>query len=97
MHARWQPVKMLRAAVNPQVALIFNGDFETWKSAENAEKFAEMRPKNTWWPAVYLARIYHDGASARIKSASTFERTVHGAEGLGRWAFIVPVTQSQPA
>ncbi len=31
--------------VNPEAAAIFNGIFETQKSTQNGEKFAEMRAK----------------------------------------------------
>jgi hypothetical protein len=52
--------------VNIKTARIFKGFFESRKSAQSEENFAEMRTKFAWAPCVYHAGInYNAGAPGR--------------------------------
>lgn len=61
--------KIHRFVVNAQVVAIFNGVSKPWKSAQNAEKFVEMRAKNECASQVNHDDINHDRSLRRLHLA----------------------------
>ena len=75
---RPKPVRVRRRAlVNLGVGGIFNGIFEMLKSAQNEEKFAKMRLRETGGAGVYLAGIKYNAQPSEIRHLLSFVRSAH--------------------
>ena len=66
-----------RVLVNLEVCGIFNGIFEMQKSAQNEEKFAKIRQRETGGAGVYLAGIKYNAQPSEICRLLSFVRSAH--------------------